>query len=125
MPEEPPESWIIETQDRRFVKHFGFSSPKMYALSHYVENIRQRGTPDNTSTDIPERMHKQLKTAFQRSNKLNFVPQILWYIDRTSSFNYKIAILKHLWMERGARIPGIITAPHLMQKHFKNSRASR
>lgn len=35
--------------------HFNF--PKLHMLSHYVQLIKSRGSPDGYNTELPERLH--------------------------------------------------------------------
>ena len=60
--------------------HFNF--PKLHLLSHYGLQITQFGSLVQYSTDITEALHKPLKDAYRRSNRVDAVEQILDTITR-------------------------------------------
>ncbi|QRV73208.1 hypothetical protein RhiJN_01222 [Ceratobasidium sp. AG-Ba] len=56
---------------------------KLHALSHYVDSIREFGTPDGYSTEVPENLHiEYAKIPWRASNKVRPLPQMLTYIQR-------------------------------------------
>jgi hypothetical protein len=40
-------------------------------LSHFSEHVKELGHLTNVSAELPERLHRELKDAFRRSNKHN------------------------------------------------------
>lgn len=118
------EEWSESTTEELKTKHFKFSGPKIHVLSHYVETIAEMGTPDNFSTDMPERMHKQLKDGYRHSNRVDYYAQILRFLDRHVSFEYMQSNLKFLF-EAGAEIPGIISGLDIKGQNFTNTRNAR
>ncbi|KAG8763877.1 hypothetical protein FRC12_008370 [Ceratobasidium sp. 428] len=56
---------------------------KWHQLSHYVESIRDFGTPDGYNTEAPEYLHiVYVKRGFVASNKRDAIPQIIDYCQR-------------------------------------------
>jgi len=55
--------------------HYNF--PKMYFISHFVEQISRCGSLPQYSTEICAVLHKPLKDAYRRSNHINMMPQII------------------------------------------------
>ncbi|KAG8738093.1 hypothetical protein FRC10_007286 [Ceratobasidium sp. 414] len=57
--------------------------PKLHMLSHYVEAIREMGTPDNYSTETPEHLHIECaKRGWRASNKVRPTPQMVKFVQR-------------------------------------------
>ncbi|KAF8416905.1 hypothetical protein BGX38DRAFT_1078363, partial [Terfezia claveryi] len=59
-----------------------FNFPKLHLLSHYDSQIIDFGTIPQYSTEITEALHKPLKDAYQRSNRVDTAEQILDTISR-------------------------------------------
>ncbi|KAG9106332.1 hypothetical protein FRC07_008867 [Ceratobasidium sp. 392] len=56
---------------------------KLHALAHYVECIREMGTPDNFSTEGPEHLHIECaKKGWRASNKVKPTKQMVVFIQR-------------------------------------------
>jgi hypothetical protein len=82
-------------QLEREVFHFAF--PKMHLPSHIEESIRRMGSPDNFTTDISELLHvENIKEAYRASNRVGYIPQMLWHNDRTTSLAYMKQTLAYL-----------------------------
>jgi len=47
-----------------------FNFPKMHLLSHYSSQIKDFGNLPQYSTEITEALHKPLKEAYRRSNRV-------------------------------------------------------
>ncbi|KAF8468210.1 hypothetical protein BDZ91DRAFT_635239, partial [Kalaharituber pfeilii] len=62
-----------------------FNFPKLHLLSHYTEQVFRFGSLPQCSTEISEAMHKPLKDAYRRSNKVDATEQILDIYTRTHS----------------------------------------
>ncbi|KAF8459684.1 hypothetical protein BDZ91DRAFT_785668 [Kalaharituber pfeilii] len=62
-----------------------FNFPKLHLLSHYAEQVFRFGSLLQYSTEISEAMHKPLKDAYRRSNKVDATEQILDIYTRTHS----------------------------------------
>src|SRR5690606_4725877 len=62
--------------------HSSFNFIKIHLLSHFAESIPRFGSLDQFSTEIGEVLHKSPKEAYRRSNKHNFIPQILRWCTR-------------------------------------------
>jgi hypothetical protein len=62
--------WAFQPQqlnsDSKEMGHLNI--PKLHALTHYVDWIKEKGTLDNVNTAVTETMHKILKDAFRNSN---------------------------------------------------------
>ncbi|KAG9121968.1 hypothetical protein FRC07_001838, partial [Ceratobasidium sp. 392] len=57
--------------------------PKIHMIQHYVELIRQLGTPDGYNTETAERLHIDFaKMGYRASNKVNATKQMALYIQR-------------------------------------------
>jgi len=54
-----------------------FNYPKLHLLTHYAEQIIQFGRLPQYSTEITEALHKPLKEAYKRSNRVDATVQIL------------------------------------------------
>ena len=72
--------------------HFNF--PKIHLISHYAEQITRFGALGQYSTDISEAMHKGLKDAYRRSNKINSIDQIITTYTRDHTFSMKDLSIK-------------------------------
>ena len=59
-----------------------FNFPKIHLLSHYSSQIVDFGTLPQYSTEITEALHKPLKDAYRRSNRVDVAEQILDTISR-------------------------------------------
>jgi hypothetical protein len=60
--------------------HFGY--PMIHLVSHISQSIRRMGSGDNFTTDISERLHiANVKEAYQSSNKVNYIRQMLKHND--------------------------------------------
>ena len=58
------------------VIHFGYL--KMDLMRHIAESFRQMGSGENYTTDISEQQHlANVKEAYQSSNNVNYIRQIL------------------------------------------------
>ena len=62
---------------RDIFKNATFNFPKMHLLSHYSSQIEEFGTLPQFSTEITEALHKPLKDAYRRSNRVEAAEQIL------------------------------------------------
>ncbi|CAE6381518.1 unnamed protein product [Rhizoctonia solani] len=68
--------------------------PKLHVLSHYVDSIREFGTPDGYSTEVPEHLHiEYAKIPWRASNKVRPLPQMLTYIQRQEAIRIHRAYL--------------------------------
>lgn len=60
-----------------------FKIPKLHVLWHYLQNIRDLGTPDNYSTEIGETLHIPFcKKAYKATNRKEYDEQIITYLIR-------------------------------------------
>jgi len=65
-----------------------FGYPRMHLVSHILESMRQMDSGDDFTTDIPERLHlANVKEAYQSSNKVNYIRQILKHNDRCTTLD--------------------------------------
>lgn len=56
---------------------------KLHMLSHYSDSICEMGTPDNYSTETPERLHIVCaKRGWRASNKVRPTPQMVTFMQR-------------------------------------------
>lgn len=62
-------------------KNFNF--PKLHSLSHYVPNMRWKGSGDNFDTAYAERLHIDLtKDAYEATNHRDELPQMTRWVER-------------------------------------------
>lgn len=60
-----------------------FNIPKFHSMLHFTNSIRSRGSPDNSNTELPERLHIDFaKNAFHATNRRNYVPQMITWLHR-------------------------------------------
>ncbi|KAF8593938.1 hypothetical protein BDV93DRAFT_409266, partial [Ceratobasidium sp. AG-I] len=63
---------------------YGFNNiAKLHILRHYSHTTREMGTPDNFTTETPERLHKDyVKASYYASNGIVPEPQMLTHLRR-------------------------------------------
>ena len=66
-------------------------------------------------------MHKELKKGYARTNRVHYVEQILWYVDRHTALTYMEDTLRALF-EEGATIPNAIRTLDIAGQGFTNTR---
>ncbi len=76
-----------------------FNIPKLHALTHYGDWIREMGALHNVNIALTEALHKTVKAAFCHSNKVDFVPQMCFWDDWWLSVEMREATLCYLAME--------------------------
>jgi DNA-directed RNA polymerase subunit N (RpoN/RPB10)/oligoribonuclease (3'-5' exoribonuclease) len=82
-------TWI-ESQVKSLVEEESdFNFIKLHLLTHFSEHVKELGHLTNVSAELSERLHRELKDAFRRSNKHNAHQQILQSITRTTLFEYR------------------------------------
>lgn len=60
-----------------------FNYPKLHALQHYVDAIKEYGTTDNYNTETTERLHiDYVKDAYGATNKKKIYEQMIAWLDR-------------------------------------------
>ncbi|RPB21015.1 hypothetical protein L211DRAFT_851758 [Terfezia boudieri ATCC MYA-4762] len=99
--------------------HFNF--PKIHLISHYAEQIPKFGALGQYSTDISEAMHKGLKEAYRRSNKVNSTPQIVTTYTRDHTLAMKDLTID-VWnqiRQKGDLTPGVGRSTTEMQVYLK------
>ena len=75
--------------------HFKF--PKKNLVSHISESIQWMSSADNFTTDISKWLHiSNVTEAYQNTNRVNYMPQMLTYNDRCTSFDYMGETLSYL-----------------------------
>ena len=74
--------------------HYNF--PKMHVISHYAEHIPKFGRLSQYSTEISECMHKGLKDAYRRSNKVQSTSQIVTNYTRDHTFTMQDLTIRAL-----------------------------
>ncbi|KAF8416331.1 hypothetical protein EV426DRAFT_541377, partial [Tirmania nivea] len=62
-------------------KQPNFNFPKIYLLSHLTDHIWQYGSYDTWTTDVSEELHMSLKDVYHSTNWVNFIKQLLAYLD--------------------------------------------
>ncbi|KAG9093603.1 hypothetical protein FS749_014117 [Ceratobasidium sp. UAMH 11750] len=69
--------------------------PKIHMVSHYVQLIRELGTPDGYNTETFERLHIDFaKMGYRASNKVNAVKQMATYIQRLEAIEMHAVYLE-------------------------------
>jgi len=96
------EAWwqAIDVQELRKTieqRVFHFAYPGMHHVHHISGSIRQMGSVDNFTTDISEWLHiGNVKEAYQSTNKVNYIQQILKHNDRCTGLDYMEETLSDL-----------------------------
>ncbi|QRW08167.1 hypothetical protein RhiLY_07166 [Ceratobasidium sp. AG-Ba] len=94
--------------------------PKFHMIQHYVMLIRMLGTPDGFNTETSERLHIDFaKIGYQRSNKVNAIKQMAFYIQRMEALVMHEEYLEERGLVGGAAILLHITAAEAeeLQEH--------
>jgi len=94
-----------------------FNFPKMHLLSHYGSQITDFGTLPQYSTEVTEALHKPLKDAYRRSNRVDAAEQILNRITR--DYAIRIRELNLIALSRDVKMPADV------QKMLKDVAADR
>ncbi|KAF9496260.1 hypothetical protein BDN71DRAFT_1505955 [Pleurotus eryngii] len=56
-----------------------FNIPKLHAIQHYIDSIKELGSLNGYNTESPERLHIDFaKEAYRASNRHNFLVQMAW-----------------------------------------------
>lgn len=76
------ESFNNEDADAMLDDQGLFRIIKLHLLSHFSDTISEFGALQQYSTEIGEVLHKGLKEAYRKTNKINIRPQILKYHTR-------------------------------------------
>jgi len=86
-----------KTIEQRVI-HFRY--PMMHLVSHISESIRRMGSGDNFTTDITEWLHiGNVKEAYQSTNKVNYIEQMLKLNDRCTVLDYMEETLSDLALQ--------------------------
>jgi hypothetical protein len=73
---------------------------KMHLVSDISEPIPRIGSGDNFTTDMSERLHiGNAKEAYQFTNKVNYICQILKHNDRSTRLDYMEEIFSYLALQ--------------------------
>lgn len=71
--------------------------PKLHAMIHYVECIKEFGSTDNTDTEVSESAHSWLiKDAYRATNKVDYIPQMLKWEKRQFIIKDRLNILQSI-----------------------------
>ena len=108
-------------------KRPNYNFPKMHLLSHLTDHIRQHGSCDSWTTDVSEGLHISLKDAYRASNRVNFMEQILSYLDADLGMSMMRLNLTYLarngfYVDETARILDLLPPP---MKRLNTRRARR
>ncbi|KAG8734443.1 hypothetical protein FRC10_011712 [Ceratobasidium sp. 414] len=80
--------------------------PKWHMISHYVDSIRELGTPDGYNTEAPEYLHiVYVKRGWAASNKRDAIPQIIEYCQRLEALRIHRAHLDEYYGVERRREP--------------------
>ncbi|KAG8725333.1 hypothetical protein FRC12_024195 [Ceratobasidium sp. 428] len=72
--------------------------PKWHMISHYVDSIRDLGTPDGYNTEAPEYLHiMYVKRGWAASNKRDAIPQIIDFCQRLEALRIHRAHLNEYY----------------------------
>ena len=72
--------------DEALVEDSHFNFPKIHLMSHWADQIPRFGNLPQYSTEICETSHKALKDAYDRSNRVDSIPQIIQGYTREHNF---------------------------------------
>ncbi|GJF00687.1 hypothetical protein PsYK624_169850 [Phanerochaete sordida] len=79
-----------------------FNFPKLHSFSHYVPNIKWKGSADNFDTAYAERLHIDLtKDAYQASNHRDELPQMTRWVEHKEKILHFAEYIA--WREGGSR----------------------
>ena len=70
--------------------------PKIHMMRHYIESIREFGCISHTDTELSEGAHLEVKRAYEASNKVDFIPQMLSWHDRLFQFRTRVTLIKDI-----------------------------
>ena len=111
-------------------KHFHFY--KIHWLSHYIDCILSRGSPDNFNTQFTERLHSLLiKAIYRHTNKRNEEKQMPTMVDRHEKLRSKQSFISHAlrsddsylskaWIEANPTILNLYTQIPLQRPTIRN-----
>lgn len=78
-----------------------FNFPKLHSLSHYLPNIRWKGSADNFDTAYAERLHIDLtKDAYHATNHRDELPQMTRWVERKEKIMHFADYIA--WREKGS-----------------------
>ena len=97
-----------------------FNIPKLHAILHYVESIRQLGSTDGYNTESPERLHiDYAKSAYRASNKRDYIEQMAMWLQRQESMWIKDSYL--MWTAQS--LPGMLVQHNAISDDLENDGA--
>ncbi|KAJ7061358.1 hypothetical protein C8F01DRAFT_987521 [Mycena amicta] len=107
--------------DAKIREHFNI--PKLHALQHYIDAIRQFGSADGYNTESPERLHIDFaKNAYRTTNKRDYTEQMTLWLQRQEAVARRTAYIA--W--NVVKLPATLlpTKSYSIAKHpaFKNRR---
>ncbi|KAG8762506.1 hypothetical protein FRC12_008982 [Ceratobasidium sp. 428] len=74
---------------------------KLHMLGHYTDSIRELGTPDGYSTELPEHLHIiYVKIPWRMSNRRNPLPQMVSYVRRLEAIQIHRTLVDEYYGER-------------------------
>ncbi|KAG8734054.1 hypothetical protein FRC10_011981 [Ceratobasidium sp. 414] len=75
--------------------------PKLHMVSHYTNDIRELGTPDGYSTEIPEYLHiVYAKIPWRMSNRRNPFPQMVKFVQRLEAIHIHHTVFDEYYGEQ-------------------------
>jgi hypothetical protein len=93
-----------------------FEYPKMQLVSHKSQSIRRMGSCENFTNDLSEWLHiGNVKEAYQSTNKVNYIRQMLKHTDRSTGLDYMEETLSYLALQRwydidSAKVSNLLSA---------------
>ena len=81
---------VTATQTAMLEEESHFNFPKLHLLMHFPESIKRFGSIPQWSTDITEKVHKEIKTAYNSSNCTNdYEKQIIEFHGQRQAFRMR------------------------------------
>jgi hypothetical protein len=91
------DSFDAHKDEFRNIAGCSLNLPKMHAIQHYLDNIREYGVPSNYDTELTEHLHIQFaKIPYKMTNRRDMEPQMLRAIHRQSAIQAKYQYLESI-----------------------------
>ncbi len=85
-----------------------FNIPKLHAIQHYIDAIKQLGSLDGYNSESPERLHIDFaKEAYRASNRRDFLEQMAIWLQRREAINIRCSFIQ--WLH--GRLPSLLEHP--------------
>ncbi|KAF4566409.1 hypothetical protein EYR36_011835 [Pleurotus pulmonarius] len=77
--------------------HEHFNIPKLHAIQHYIDAIKQLGSLDGYNSESPEQLHIDfVKEAYRASNQRDFLEQMAIWLQQREAINIQCLFIQWL-----------------------------